>query len=605
MFKIGYDKKITMVQGDTGVIRMRISNYELSQGDEVRFAIVNKANPSILLCQHSDKKIVLEKQVTVFEKDGSARIVIYPYDTEYLQPGKYLYEIQVKTKDGRIDTVVPLTGFTLMDGSIQGEFGQTTPSKPEPTPSEIELRFKRLENEIIPELGNRISNVENEIDSVSSSLDNMGSNLNDRGINALYPPIGLEPISATGEKDDSEKLQKLIDYCQGKGYTLILPPKKILLENTVRLGLGVHIKGTKGTSWSGEKGTVIISNFATVKEVFNIAGNCVTIEDIKIKGNENVIGIKTSDNTYDLEFNNIKMNTVKIGFDIGYSWTYVFNKCRVEAAEIGYNVLNGTSGNFISCVAFHCTEHGFYVKGTQYCTFSGCGSDGCEKAIEIVGPSRGLTFSSWGMENCKSKGIIATNFDACATFTGVNIGKHQNEPVDLIVCDGGQLTFTDMRYTSAMAVAPTNKFLTLNSGYVTLINCYLSGETLGDIDKCTVLGGSLDNNFNKKLTVPQVTTDKITSLEGKSQSLANETTEYIFTAEKNSSYICSAVVQGNGLQYCYQIVSTCNVVGSNSVVIDMGTKALCEFSIDSENKVYITNKAVSNKTYKWSVLKIR
>ena len=178
MFKIGYDKKITMVQGDTGVIRMRISNYELSQGDEVRFAIANKANPSILLCQHSDKKIVLEKQVTVFERDGSARIVIYPYDTEYLQPGKYLYEIQVKTKDGRIDTVVPLTSFTLMDGSIQGEYGQTTPSKPEPTPSEIELRFKRLENEIIPELGNRITNVENEIDSVNSSLDDIVININ-------------------------------------------------------------------------------------------------------------------------------------------------------------------------------------------------------------------------------------------------------------------------------------------------------------------------------------------------------------------------------------------------------------------------------------------
>ena len=175
MFKIGYDKKITMVQGDTGVIRMKISNHELSQGDEVRFAIVNKANPSILLCQHSDKKIVLEKQVTVFEKDGSARIVIYPYDTEYLQPGKYLYEIQVKTKDSRVDTVVSLTSFTLMDGSIQGEYGQTTPSKPEPTPSEIELRFKRLENEIIPELGNRITNVENEIDSISSSLDDKAS----------------------------------------------------------------------------------------------------------------------------------------------------------------------------------------------------------------------------------------------------------------------------------------------------------------------------------------------------------------------------------------------------------------------------------------------
>ena len=118
MFKIRCDKKITMVQGDTGVIRMKIHNYELSLGDEVRFVIVNKANPSILLYQHSDKKIVLEKQITVFETDGSARIEIYPYDTEYLLPGNYLYEIQVKTKDGRIDTVVPLTSFTLMDGVI-------------------------------------------------------------------------------------------------------------------------------------------------------------------------------------------------------------------------------------------------------------------------------------------------------------------------------------------------------------------------------------------------------------------------------------------------------------------------------------------------------
>ena len=213
MFKISYDKKITMVQGDTGVIRMRIHNYELSQGDEVRFAIVNKANPSILLCQHSDKKIVLEKQVTVFEKDGSARIVIYPYDTEYLQPGKYLYEIQVKTKDGRIDTVVPLASFTLIDGSIQGEYGQTTPSKPEPTPSEIELRFKRLENEIIPELGNRITNVEKEIDSVSSSLDNI---TNDGYV--ILDSIGITAFSteeqARANVYNSDLIQPLLDKGQ-------------------------------------------------------------------------------------------------------------------------------------------------------------------------------------------------------------------------------------------------------------------------------------------------------------------------------------------------------------------------------------------------------
>ena len=236
MFKIGYDKKITMVQGDTGVIRMRISNYELSQGDEVRFAIVNKANPSILLCQHSDKKIVLEKQVTVFEKDGSARIVIYPYDTEYLQPGKYLYEIQVKTKDGRIDTVVPLTSFTLMDGSIQGEFGQTTPSKPEPTPSEIELRFKRLENEIIPELGNRITNVENEIDSISSSLDNIAINVKSFG------------AKGDGITDDTKAIQDSIDYIESfGGGTLLLPKGVYKTSYTILFGSNIKILGYGAT----------------------------------------------------------------------------------------------------------------------------------------------------------------------------------------------------------------------------------------------------------------------------------------------------------------------------------------------------------------------
>ena len=248
MFKIGYDKKITMVQGDTGVIRMRISNYELSQGDEVRFAIVNKANPSILLCQHSDKKIVLEKQVTVFEKDGSARIVIYPYDTEYLQPGKYLYEIQVKTKDSRVDTVVPLTSFTVMAGRIQGEFGQTTPSKPEPTPSEIELRFKRLENEIIPELGNRITNVENEIDSINSSLEQK-ANLED--INVLRP----EWSSLWNEEDCSDAIEDCINRLNGG--VIKFANKTYNISRPIDVKGGIRLEGTGVNSTSTNGATII------------------------------------------------------------------------------------------------------------------------------------------------------------------------------------------------------------------------------------------------------------------------------------------------------------------------------------------------------------
>lgn len=204
MFKISHDKKITMVQGDTGVILMRISNYELSLGDEVRFAIVDKVKPSILLCQHSDNKIVVEKQVKVFEKDGSARIIISPDDTEYLQPARYLYEIQVKTKDGRIDTVVPLTSFILMEGSIQGEYGQTSPSKPQLTPTEIEVRFKRLEDEIIPELGNRITNVEKEMDNKANKEHTHDPQINcDTVDNLHFVCLTRDEFNALATKDSS------------------------------------------------------------------------------------------------------------------------------------------------------------------------------------------------------------------------------------------------------------------------------------------------------------------------------------------------------------------------------------------------------------------
>lgn len=255
MFKISYDKKITMVQGDTGVIRMRIHNYELSQGDEVRFAIVNKANPSILLCQHSDKKIVLEKQVTAFEKDGSARIIIYPYDTEYLQPGKYLYEIQVKTKDGRIDTVVPLVSFTLMDGSIQGEYGQTTPSKPEPTPSEIELRFKRLENEIIPELGNRITDVENEVDNII---------------------LEVTPRMTDGD------LQKAVDLAVTLGVNkLKLEAIRYELTDTLLIPSNFTIEGVKGKTVISLKGV----NKPVIGKKGSLAGN-THIANLTVSGDK-------------------------------------------------------------------------------------------------------------------------------------------------------------------------------------------------------------------------------------------------------------------------------------------------------------------------------
>lgn len=318
MFKISYDKKITLVQGDTGVIRMRIHNYELSQGDEVRFAIVNKVNPSILLCQHSDKKIVLEKQVTVFEKDGSARILIQPYDTEYLQPGKYLYEIQVKTKDGRVDTVVPLTSFTLMDGSIQGEFGQTTPSKPEPTPSEIELRFVRLENEIIPELGTRITNVEKEIDNISSSLETNTNGINNIKTDLLHlKRLNEDTIKVMNNADTILKTNgALTDFSvTGKQFDSDIFPFK-----PCTLSAGV-------TNYYGENS-------------YPVSAKLDENGIIRIKGYINATNVNVSDGTAELftlpfDYSQLTHSGMVIGTVTGWSATNSYKKLTAMLFEGG------------------------------------------------------------------------------------------------------------------------------------------------------------------------------------------------------------------------------------------------------------------------------
>ena len=353
VFKISYDKKMTMVQGDTGVIRMRIHNYELSQGDEVRFAIVNKANPSILLCQHSDKKIVLEKQVTVFEKDGSARIVIYPYDTEYLQPGKYLYEIQVKTKDSRVDTVVPLTSFTVMEGSIQGEYIPTLPGAGTNS-YDIEVRFKRLENEIIPELGTRITNVENEIDSISSSLEN---------INILHPPLPLLPCIPSDDLinpnfDNKSRLQAIMDI----GRPVFIPNKTFLIQGYVSTSKCSMIYGEGTLKTTGNTPILIVTNpNVTIKDI--------TLEGDLEKGKTNQKGIFIDDKKYYLTFNNIKFKNFG-----GYGLH--IKRCQQEtntATINGCEFINNNTGIFLD-------------ERAEFCNITGnCKFRGNEISILIAG----------------------------------------------------------------------------------------------------------------------------------------------------------------------------------------------------------------------------
>ena len=120
MFVIDSTNKIRMVQGDTGCIKLKLTNYPLSNGDAVKFAVTSKnvVQPAVFSLNSASAPLLIEKTITEFEEDGSAMIVLNGEDTLDLPPGNYLYEIQVNTKDGRIDTVITTTRLTIMEGII-------------------------------------------------------------------------------------------------------------------------------------------------------------------------------------------------------------------------------------------------------------------------------------------------------------------------------------------------------------------------------------------------------------------------------------------------------------------------------------------------------
>ena len=104
MFSIDDKNKITIVRGDTAMLTLSLTGYLLSEGDQVKLTVKRSAN---------DAKALITKVVTEFT-EGKAIIALEEADTETLAAGKYLYEIECRLKDGRIDTVITATTFNVI-----------------------------------------------------------------------------------------------------------------------------------------------------------------------------------------------------------------------------------------------------------------------------------------------------------------------------------------------------------------------------------------------------------------------------------------------------------------------------------------------------------
>ena len=97
---------IRIIRGDTGILSLSIDNYKIAPGDLVTFTVKRYIE---------DIDHVIKKIIDQFE-DGKAKIILSEADTLNLEPGKYVYDIQVNLQDGRIDTVITPSQFIIERG---------------------------------------------------------------------------------------------------------------------------------------------------------------------------------------------------------------------------------------------------------------------------------------------------------------------------------------------------------------------------------------------------------------------------------------------------------------------------------------------------------
>lgn len=106
MFTIDNDTNMmTIVRKDTASFEVALENYTLAEGDRVTFTIAKEVEQETPI-----KQIVVEDFI-----GGAATIFITSEDSD-IEIGTYLYDVQVNTVDGRVDTIVGPAKFKVIGG---------------------------------------------------------------------------------------------------------------------------------------------------------------------------------------------------------------------------------------------------------------------------------------------------------------------------------------------------------------------------------------------------------------------------------------------------------------------------------------------------------
>ena len=406
--------------------------------------------------------------------------------------------------------------------------------------------------------------------------------------------FGIIGIDAT---QDTTYIQKALDCCSAINIkTVKLQNKTYQISSSLLIQSNIKLEGAASRVWNNGSATIL--SLAENVVGITVESTGVEINDLKITGNTTNTGISFTNRSYYFSGNRIITAGLGIGFDIQSSWTYIFNLCRIEGGTIGFKIQEGTSGTFNSCVAFSCTEYGFYVTKLNYGSFNGCGTDGCKYGFYFTDACRGVTLSSCGCENTQVGGyMVKCGARAYVTITGFSVGTMTNVDCDLFIFEADcRVSLIDLNVGSLYH--PTGNTLNVASGAaVALINCYLTGTSVG-LENCSVIS-PYGNTLKYSTTV-----DKINTKELVTSSLATNATYTVLpTAPLNSVYLITAVTNGNSAARGLAIVTIPTDYGMASVD-NLVDNANCQISIDATGNIIVTNTSSSAKAYKVSLLKL-
>lgn len=104
MFSV-HDNNIAMIRGDSGIFKIDVTDVAgnvvaLDDNDVLTFTL-RRATRS--------PTIVLQKTIT----DGM--LTIHPEDTEKMEFGMYVYDVELKRINGFVDTIIPPHKFQLLE----------------------------------------------------------------------------------------------------------------------------------------------------------------------------------------------------------------------------------------------------------------------------------------------------------------------------------------------------------------------------------------------------------------------------------------------------------------------------------------------------------